>query len=127
MSKWPNDFQAAHMSAVSGGSAIEGIRYKGKTLHEMSTAELIECCTHFHAAHVASVDNHAKALRRMAKLEEGYTGDEIANLDDWLKYHIRDPEKGDGTAKYINWRRWKRNERFGGLKPHYGKKDLSWE
>ena len=85
------------------------VLYAGKTAEEMSREELIKCALHFRDAHVKSTLRQADMLRRMAKLEEGYTENEIANLDDWLKYHIRDPEKGDGTEKYINWRRWQRN------------------
>ena len=95
-------------------AATNQLLYAGKTAEEMTREELIQCAIHFRDAHLKSVIHQADLLRRMAKLEEGYTREEIANLDDWLRCHIRDPEKGDGTPKYINWRQWKRKEKFGG-------------
>jgi len=107
--------------------ATKQVLHAGKTAEEMTREELITCALHFRDAHVKAVFYQAAMLRRIAKLEEGYTKDEIANLDDWLRCHSRDPEKGDGSEKYVNWRQWKRKERFGGLRPHYGKKDMSWD
>lgn len=95
------------------------LQWKGKVCADLSREDLEKALEHFHEAHWKTTLRMADALRRMSKLEEGYTKEEIANLDDWLKYHIRDPEKGDGTPKYINWRRWKRNEKFGGLPVTY--------
>jgi hypothetical protein len=35
-------------------------------------------------AHVESVQDHAKALRRMTKMEEALEPEEIERLDEWL-------------------------------------------
>lgn len=80
------------------------IIYKGKFAHELTREEAIECALHFRDAHLKSLDTCAKALRRMAKMEETLTADEIEKLDWWLAHYEHDAKKGDGSDLWQNWR-----------------------
>lgn len=77
---------------------MSGLIYADKTIDELSLAELKACALHFRDAHVEAVHRMAAMLRRMSKLEEGYSREALARLDTWLKYHAVDDER------YANWR-----------------------
>jgi hypothetical protein len=78
--------------------------YKDKALEELTRDELIECARYWHNVHVETTLRMADNLRRMSKLEEALSEEEIAKLDRWLKHHPRDVLKGDSTELYKNWR-----------------------
>lgn len=80
--------------------------FAGKTPGQMTREELIRCAVRFRDAHVETVHRLANADRRMAKLEEGFSKEQIAKLDRWLAAHPRDSARGDGSPFYTNWRAW---------------------
>jgi hypothetical protein len=80
---------------------------RGKRIEELTREELEQALRHFHAAHVKSVQDHAKALRRMTKMEEALEPEDIERLDEWLHYFPNDAYKGDGTELWVNWRSYK--------------------
>lgn len=82
------------------------LMFAGKRPGEMTNAELIRCAVHFRDEHVAAMHTIAEQARRMKKLEEGYSKEQVKKLDRWLKVHAQDAERGDGAALYPNWQKW---------------------
>jgi hypothetical protein len=81
--------------------------YKGKFAHELTREEAIECALHFRDAHADAHQWHAKAERRMNKMEEALTPRQIKQLDRWLADHEHDALKGDGTELWPRWQDYK--------------------
>src|SRR5262245_45938028 len=63
------------------------ILYKGKCSDEMSREELGECAVFLKEAHLKLIKRIDEMNRRIDKLEEGYTDEELMWLDTWFKEH----------------------------------------
>jgi len=73
-------------------------------VEKMDREQLETAVRHFHKAHVESLDRLAKALRRMTKMEEALTKQQVKQLDKWLDHHANDPTRGDGSDYYQSWK-----------------------
>ena len=78
--------------------------YKGKFAHELTHEEAIECAIHFRDAHMDAFHWHAKAERRMKKMEEAISPTLLKRLDKWLADHAHDAKHGDGRDLWPDWK-----------------------
>jgi hypothetical protein len=81
--------------------------WAGKTIEQMNQAELKAALIHFRNAHIEQFERGVHAFRRMTKMEEALSPNEIKRLERWLEHHAHDAKKGDGTDLWINWRFYK--------------------
>jgi hypothetical protein len=88
------------------------ILYKGKFAHELTRDEAIDCAIHFRDVHVNAFHRHAKALRRMAKMEEALTPLLIKRLDKWIDDHEHDAKHGDGRDLWPDWETYGAQDRW---------------
>jgi hypothetical protein len=87
--------------------------WKGKTVSEMTRAELEEAVLYFRDAHVEAVLRGAANDRRMRKMAEALQPEQINRLDNWIEDHMNSifqkELRDDGSPLWPDWQRYEPN------------------